>query len=608
MSGPASIPGEIEPIRLIVDNAVEAPAPAESETGGPGGGEPPPAKAPRGLPAGCPIVPLGIRGEIHYYLDERGQIRALEPKGHSRLAIQSMLGRKSDLVFKFWPRKNPKGAVVGWHPEDAAKDLMQASARQGIWNVMERVRGPGAWAGAGGELILHAGDRVFVSKPGGAYADGAWLDAGVIDGHVYPASAALPRPALEAVAAGERGPAAELLTTLDTWTWRRGEIDAMLLMGWIGAAMIGGALKWRPVCWITGGRGTGKSTLHELVEDLLGGAMIRVSDASAAGVWQKLGHATLPVELDEVEAEEDNRRSQAVVRLARQAASGGLVLRGGADHHATEFIARSAFLFSSILIPPLLGQDRSRIALLELNDLAPGTNAPRREAAARGRLGQALARRLADGWPRFPDILEAYRVALMEVGHTARGADQFGTLLAAADLLLHDGDFNTDDASQWVDKLRASEMAVAEDDARDEERCLQHLLTSIVDPFRAGSRTTLGQWVQVAAGKTPGDQIEANRALATYGLKVLDAKGAVWLAVANYHQGLANLFRETHWASRSGAAGVWAQALRRLPGAERGEMVFWFGGRAARATMLPVNLAVAAGAVEPLFEAGSSYA
>jgi hypothetical protein len=598
-----SNPPDLEPIRLIVDNAVEAPALVEEPpaAGGPDRQGPPADNAPV-LPEGCPIVALGIRGEMHYYLDERGQIRAVEPKGHSRLAIQSMMGRKSDLVFRYWPRKDKNGRTVGWHPEDAAQALMAATARKGIWNVMERVRGAGAWAGPKNELILHCGDRVFWSKPGGLYAEGEWRDAGLIGGHVYPASAPLPRPRLEAAGGGDHGPAAELLTVLKTWSWRRGEIDALLLLGWIAAAMMGGALNWRPVCWITGGRGTGKSTLHELIEDLMGGALIRVSDASAAGVWQKLGHATLPVELDEVEAEEDNRRSQAVVKLARQAASGGMVLRGGADHSATEFIARSAFLFSSILIPPLLGQDRSRVALLELLDLKPGTNAPKRDNEERGKLGEALLRRLVDGWPRFQEILEAYRIALMEVGHGARGADQFGTLLAAADILLHDGEFNADYASQWLEKLRASEMAVNEDDARDEERCLQHLLTSVVDPYRSGARSTLGQWVQIAAGKAEGDQHEANKVLATYGLKVLDAKGQSWLAVANYHQGLANQFFNTHWSSRSGAAGVWAQALRRLPGAERGEMVFWFGGRSGRATMLPVALAIASGAVEPLFE------
>jgi hypothetical protein len=32
----------------------------------------------------------------------------------------------------------------------------------------------------------------------------------------------------------------------------------VLLFGWIGAAMVGGALDWRPLAWLTGDRGTGE--------------------------------------------------------------------------------------------------------------------------------------------------------------------------------------------------------------------------------------------------------------------------------------------------------------------------------------------------------------
>jgi hypothetical protein len=149
-----------------------------------------------------------------------------------------------------------------------------------------------------------------------------------------------------------------------------------------------------------------------MLTGIFDGALIAVSDASAAGVWQKLGHSTLPVILDEVEAEEDNRRGQGLIKFARQAASGGLVLRGGSDHGASEFTARSGFLFSSILIPPLQPQDRSRMAVLELKELQ-GNSEPNLDTRHLSDLGQRLMRRLVDGWARWGATLDMYRAALI---------------------------------------------------------------------------------------------------------------------------------------------------------------------------------------------------
>ena len=115
--------------------------------------------------------------------------------------------------------------------------------------------------------------------------------------------------------------------------------------------MLGGALEWRPMVWVAGDKGTGKSTLQKVVKGVFGrGGLIPAVDASAAGLWQSLGHSSLPVALDEVESEEDNRRNNNLLKLARVAASGGQMLRGGSDHKQASFTVRSCFLFSSILI------------------------------------------------------------------------------------------------------------------------------------------------------------------------------------------------------------------------------------------------------------------
>lgn len=536
----------------------------------------------------CPITPLGVEGEIYWYLDAMRQLRALKPKDHSRLGICSLFGTELNLLKKHWPRLNKDGDVNGFKPEVVAEDLMVACARRGVWNAAERIRGPGAWAGDEGELIMHCGDTILAGKD--------WHTPGLIGRHVYPAAPGGPRPIEGYVPAGELSPGYELLELLESWSWRRGSTDARLLLGWIGAAIMAAASDWRPMTWITGDSATGKSTLMKAIWLVLGEAIIKAEEPTPAGIWQRIGHASLPVAIDELEAEEDNRRAKALIKLARIAASGGVVLRGGADHQGSSFTARSAFLFSSILVPPLPNQDRNRMAILELDALADGAMPPDITPARMSRIGIALRRRIVQGWPRFTETLELYKRALAKHGHAGRGADQFGTLLAAGDLLLHDDVPDEGTLEDWGSGLAKKDLAEASEDIPDHERCLTHLLTSSLDVYRGGAKRQVGDWIAKAAApeKTWGEDADdnpdaANRHLATYGLRVLAAHdpARAALAVANSHQGLAQLFRETHWAGRSGTSGVWVQALRRIEGAQALSPVR-FNNVPARATAIPL--------------------
>lgn len=553
----------------------------------------------RDLPAGCPVEPLGVMRSTRYYLDALRQLVELPADKHNRTNILGLFGNRIDFLHDHFTRTNKKGDPDGWRPEQAAECLMTACADRGVWDPFDRVRGSGSWMGRNGELIMHCGDAIwFGSTVKGAR--GNWHQPGLVDGYVYPAESPLPRPDDEAADGGEAGVGSELLEMLASWNWRRDKLDAQLLLGWIGAGIIGGALKWRPLAWITGGKGTGKSTLHEVLKGVCGDALVAVSDASAAGVWQKLGYRTVPVAFDELEAEEDNRKANNVIKLARQAASGGVVLRGGSDHQSSQFMARSCFLFSSILVPPLLGQDRSRMAILELGELSKTVRPPNLDPKRLAKMGRQLRRRLADGWWRWQETFDGFRNALVERGHSARGADQFGTLLAMADILIADTLPLPEEYRNWAERLEDSNLSEREDDDRDEQRCLGHLLSTVIDPYRNGQRTTVGEWVVKAAGLQPDgpqseafgekDQKDANAALGTYGMKVVKGvSGTDYLAIANYHQGLSSIFSNTHWAGRSGTQGVWVQAVRRLPGAEIYRKVIWLGGQAVRATVVPIS-------------------
>lgn len=584
---PAPEDAGVVTLDLVVDNASVQNVPAESDNGyGRDSGPVGPIDA-AALPPGCPVTPLGLLGDVYFYLDAKNQLRAVKAKDHSRLNLWALCGDRTDWLYNHFPRLSNKGDTTGWRPEQVAERLMASCARMGLVDGFNLVRGIGCWLGSNGELVMHCGDAVLVQ--------GVEHRPGRIGDHVYPAASPGPRPALETQPPREEGPAHKLRDLFENWSWQRPEIDPHLLLGWVVAAIAAGALDWRPLCWITGDSGTGKSTLHTVIDHVFDGALVRASDASAAGIWQKVGHASLPIALDEMEAKEDNRRNQAIVELARAAASGAFVLRGGGDHNSAEFTARSCFLFSSILMLPMLSQDRNRMAILELDRLA-NPDPPELDPAVLSTLGAGLRRRLIDRWPFMGETLRAWRGALTRAGHGGRTADVYGTLLACADLALHDLPPTSDDLDIWGERMDAILAASRADEASDHERCLQHMLTTAIDPWRSGQQRTVASWVVEAAGRgkpdgSEGDSTSANQALEAHGLKVHHIgkydQRELFLAVAGNHQALARIFRDTKWAATSGAPGGWNQSLARVDGCQRRHSLR-FNGLVMRCSLLPL--------------------
>lgn len=558
------------------------------------GGERPPARdrePPDGMPEECPVRPLGVNGRTRYYLDAERQIQDLPAREHVRTEILGLFHGDDAWLRSVprWQRMNDSGTVTGWKPEIVAADMMAACAVRGLWDPNKRERGRGAWRGDHDELVIHTGDRIMVFEK----RDNPWDGHGdyepdLIGRYVYSAAAPVGAPAARLA---ERHPGEALYDLLQTWRWKRGDLDATILLGWIGAAMIGGALDWRAVVWLTGGAGTGKSTLQKLIKLLFGDALIDLADTTGAFIWQTLGHQTLPVAVDELEAEEDNRKALAVIKLARIAASGGQLGRGSDRHVPVSFTLRSCFMFSSILVPPLNGADRSRIAILDLLELPEGAAVPEMHAEAMREMGAQLRRRMIDGWARFELTLARYRRGLIERGHSARGADQFGTLLACADLLLF-GEFpDKDAADDWLRRMHAADLSETVDNERDEAQCLQHLLGTPVDAVKGGERFNLGEWINRAAGRAEFDDVtEARRITGKLGVRIERVDNAAFVAVATNHAGLQAAYERTRWQTPRGSMGVWVQALRRLPGARATIAPLYFGGPNSQAVLLPLAL------------------
>lgn len=560
--------------------AIEAPAP-EMEGGDFYGVD---------LPPGCPVTPLGVGVDTFYLMDCRRQFQAIEVGKLGRLKILQLFGQ-SQYLYQQWPQHNKDGEVTGWKHARVSERLVDACVARGIYDPVHRLRGPGGWRGPHGELVLHCGQRIYAGRE--------IKQPGLIGDYVYPGAMQLPEPDFSGLD-DEYSPARELMDTLMTFNWLRGEIDAKLVLGWYGAALIGAAASWRPMIWITGDSGSGKSTFQELTAALMGAALIRSENASQAGLFQRLGYSSLPVALDEAEAEQDDHRTRGIIQLARLAASGGVILRGSAGGDAVEFQARSTFAFSSVLIPPLRPADLNRMAICGLGPVKATSPIDLKRMAI---VGRQLRAAILREWPRYDATFEAYVAALRSAGHNARGSQQFGALGAAYSLLMHEG-LDQTSARAWAEMLPALELAEISDYEPDHAECLNRLLTVAPEIFRGGKTETIAYWLKTARADVEDakSDSDAQRILASSGIVALPdprfeklkiTERPWWIAVANSHVGTAKLFADTHWkAGASGSSGGWVQGLRRLPLSQWGaKQRMWIDGRGFRCTWVAWEIA-----------------
>lgn len=513
------------------------------------------------LPADTPVRPLGYDGENFFFVDTRGQVFNTGGKSMGVERLQILFAGREDFLCWAWPAFDKKGAIAGFKSEEVRRDLFAACDKRGAWSMTDLVRGRGGWRTDDGRLLLHCGEYLWL--------DGRLHDTGEVGEHFYVRRPAGIVPWSQPVAADDN-PAPDLFRALRSWNFERGDVDCMIQLGWYGVAMLGAALDWRPSTFTVGDAGTGKSELMKLHKTVLGRAMVSTTNASEAGLYQLVGHDSVPIGIDELEGDDGIEQSQKIIKMARDAASGSVRIRGGADHKGVEFKAQSSFAFSAINPPPIPPASMTRLAVLQLGPLK-SRDGKVPELKDADSVGPRLLRRIADSWERLPTLYDGYREALRNVGHDSRGQNTFGMFLACAHMLLGDDGMDTLDLPYehldwWGEQLSADAVPELGDKKPAWLDCLHNILTTPIDNYNHGVKTTPAQVIE-KLDLAVIEETEARSILAAADIGLV-GKGACGqgfgLAIPNQSKVLGRMLQDTPYGHRGGN-GSWSWALRRGP-------------------------------------------
>lgn len=571
-----------------------------------------------GLPPNWPVRPLGKKKSVLYFMDPNDEFVELSAtKLGQQTELKNLFGPAVGYLWSFYSKMSSNGELrIRW--EDVSGDLIAACGRlverTGIFDPMRKVRGRGAWRTEKGVFVLHLGSRLWIG--------GEEHELGEYEGHVYARDVDLSPPAASDAFSDELAalffdagelegedpskiPARWMLKAMRTWNWKRADLDPYLVLGYVVCVFMGAALKWRPAIYPIGDKASGKSSLLALIKSVLGDRLMDLADPSGPGIYQSLGLAAIGVWADEFEQEGESAsdaRAASVMRLARYASDGKNVVRGGADGVPTNYQARGTFGFTGINPPPMKPAELSRLAMPMLQKLTDAkAKAPELTEALGDELGRHLLRRIVDQWANWPDVLTAWRGVLLSHGHDSRAADTFGTLLAAAHLVLNDGVPLAKDIDPLAKHLPRATMAETQDDRANWEKCIDRLLQSQPDAWRQYRYRSVGEFLTAVLDERPKDEhdeitpMAARDRLSTAGLGLSipttgPLTGQLCLTIPSNHIEVAKLFERSLWSMGVGAVqGGWATALMFAPddvAAHRKQRV---DGRSVQCTLLALS-------------------
>lgn len=432
-----------------------------------------------------------------YYIFQHEQRQIMEAQA-GKIGSDAFMLELAPL--EFWEMYMPKDdGKAGLNNKGFMNWFFRLASKRGIYDV-SRIRGRGAWMDEG-RYVFHHGLNMSV--------DGVKTEVTQIRSkYVYELARSLP-PAADTPMTDAEGK--KLLETAELFRWSKPGA-APLLAGWTFLAPLCGAMKWRPHIWLTGGAGSGKSTiLNEYVNALMPGiAVFAQGNSSEAGIRQRLKADALPVLFDESEQnnEAEKKRMEGVLSLIRQASteSPARTLKGTISGDSMDFHIRSMFCLASIQVGMEHKADQDRLTKLSLMKVQDDNSAPEKW----GKIKEALYeiqrdttlpnRMMRRGILMLPTVHENIavfiKVAAKKFG-TQRLGDQYGTLLAGCWSMVRSEVATPEQAEAMIDSYEWVEFTEG-GEVDDSEKALRAILEAKI--MHKGDAISVGSIVNMANG------------------------------------------------------------------------------------------------------------
>ncbi len=555
--------------------------------------KPPPSPDDITDPDRMPVRPLGYRHGHYYYLAARQrQVHEYSAGAHGPAGLLQLA------PLSFWADTFAHGDTMKRDHWQAATDaMMRLCERAGIFDV-DTIRGRGCWIDRG-RLFLNLGNRVLVDGEQVAFnqLDSDWI---------YEADTRMPGPKGDPLTVEE---CRKIVDIAKRFNWEM-PASAALLLGWTVLAPICGALEWRPHVWLTGGTGTGKTTiLNKFIAPLLAGMDVKVQgNSTEAGIRQRLRADARPVIFDESESNDDREtvRIDSILSLVRQSSSDSefLTLKGTTSGRELRFHIRSMFCLASIKVGIKVQADHTRTAVLGLygsNQVPAEQQAEHHEKWIETERmltelndEQDFGARLVQRSVQMADVIRAnmrtFRRAAAKEFRNQRLGDTYGTLLAGSAVLFFDHAVTEDVATNFIRSFDWSTYheAAREDESNDALSAIMQVEVRC-ERERGAISLTVGELVNIMMRNSSFDGVppsEASGHLGRLGLKV--KRGIVGqdagLLVANKSEKLQRALRGGRWAND------WRSYLRRIPGARsHAQPVVFAPAYSSRATFVPID-------------------
>ncbi len=176
-------------------------------------------------------------------------------------------GALTAIANRTWRQMSFRDAGKEWKAM-AMNAIQRIAFKRGYFDPSMR-RGRGAWLDER-RSVYHLGDRLLV---GGVETD----LSGIKSRFVYEQSRKMPPPAVQPLSNAE---GLRIVEMFKRFLWKI-PVSAALAAGFVALAPLCGALDWRPHIWLTGGAGSGKTTILNFINFLMAGTSVSGRNCAA---------------------------------------------------------------------------------------------------------------------------------------------------------------------------------------------------------------------------------------------------------------------------------------------------------------------------------------